>query len=161
MRTCNEHLIVHRIVPFPFRELFMWRSITSKLTKFLDSVLYLRFWLRVQLTKPLDSFPSAYILIKWLGGLSQYAIGISPFFPVFFTVIVVWFLSCDFSIYDGKSLCLCTKCPIFGPKVLLAFRPKPVLYWRCWGAEWIFSALLLYLIIYREKRLIQCESAVF
>ena len=64
---------------------FSWMIIrgglmTSILTKFLDSVLYLKFWLRVQITKPLDSFLSASIRFSWLGGVSPNAIGISPFF---------------------------------------------------------------------------------
>ena len=59
----------------PVHYLSFW---TQSFTFILDEVSYL--------TRSLDSFLSASIFNCWLGGLSIIAIGISPFFPVFFTV---------------------------------------------------------------------------
>ena len=56
----------------------------------------------IKLTRSLDSFLSASIRFSWLGGVSPNAIGISPFIPVYFTVIccVGFFLA---SVYTMES----------------------------------------------------------
>ena len=41
IRIRHLKLIVHRFVPFPFREFISMGNVAPKLTKFLDSVLYM------------------------------------------------------------------------------------------------------------------------